>query len=235
MITAGLSWYSHQGANNPFSLKNELVISGRDSAYFIRYTRGNRKRRLTTLILPRPPLYSSESPNKALKEKWDLITWGSTSPNPDFFTKPPQSWTILNEKSTADSTKRIKNWPSPVYDDQASSQRQVIAQLISPFLDERTALMLNLGTQKVMICDSSSLNNTENAYTPFLEELDLLIIPSAPSEKIREIRSLFRPRFVVVIPPCTLTTSSENILCTNEANWSHEFRISATKGLQPEK
>lgn len=233
LITAGLSWYSHQGANNPFALKNELVIKGKYSSYLLRYTRGNRKHRITSLIIP-VPLNDSSLIDGDDKE-WDLITLGNVKITPEMFSTAPQTWTVMKSSPALERTETKNGWPQPHTGNQANSKGQIIARTVSPFSDETKALLLELGTQSALVCDSAIFLYDENNRTPFHEKVDLLVIPPASQETIQTVRTCFRPRFLAVIPPCPLQDTTQNIICSQDSNWSYRFKFSARDRLVPEK
>lgn len=168
-------------------------------------------------------------------EEWDLVSLSSASLSPEMFKTAPQTWTVLNSSPDAAKTQMKHGWPEPTVGNQATSRGQIIARIVSPFSDETKALLLDLGTQSVLVCDSAVFLHDENDHTPFLEKLDLLVIPPASRETIQIMRTCFRPRFLAVIPPCPLRDDTQNIICSQDSNWSYHFKFSARDRLVPEK
>ena len=174
LAAALLSWYSRQGANNPFAGTKTIRLAGSESGCALVYTEG--KSAITLLTF-------SSSGNKIFQNEIDGKISG-----------------------------------------------RVFLQTVYPFSDSVHAVLLTVGKTAALVCDSSVFaRNSKEARSQFKEKLDLLIIPSANYETVKETRNIFRPRFVAVIPPCNVpaTAHSQNIICVQGGkNWEYRFKIS---------
>ena len=233
-----LSWYSRQGGNNPFAGTKTIRLAGDKSGYTLICGAGKTQaKRVVTLFAP---VTLSSSDNKQFQEElsgeWDLVTL-SQAINFHTFPHPPQSWTILSPQSTQISVDNVKtaydNWPEPIFNTQAGMINRFFWQIVYPFSDNAHAVLLTVDKTTTLVCDSSVFAHSSiKTRSQFKEKLDLLIIPSADAQTVKEMREIFRPRFVAVMPPCGIPagTNLQNIICAEDGeSWEYRFKVKRGK------
>jgi len=244
-----LSWYARQGGNNPFAGTKTIRLAGGESGYTLMCSAGrDPAKRIVTLFAP---VKLSSSDTQLLREEisgeWELITLSQTI-NFDAFPRPPRLWTVLSQQPAqayvnnveisadsieipvADSSSitSYNDWPEPIFNTQAGTAGRMFWQTVYPFGDSIRAVLLTVDKTTTLVCDSSVFTkSSKETRSQFKEKLDLLIIPSASYETAKQMREIFRPRFVAVIPPCSVSaeTHSQNIICVNGGeSWEYRFK-----------
>jgi len=134
---------------------------------------------------------------------------------------------------TGSITTSYDSWPEPVFNTQAGITGRFFWQTVYPFNDSTNAVLLTVDKTSALICDSSVFSkSSKETRSQFKEKLDLLIIPTADVRTVKEMREIFRPRFVAVIPPCSVSaiTHLQNVICVNNSeSWEYKFKAKRGK------
>jgi hypothetical protein len=85
---------------------------------------------------------------------------------------------------------------------------------VCPFADDGVrAVLLAYGGAAALVCDTAVYAQKGAVSVKFYEKLDMLVVPpSSIDGELLDLRNRFRPRFVVVAPPCK-DAPAKNIIC----------------------
>ncbi|MCL2689485.1 MAG: hypothetical protein FWE57_06525 [Chitinispirillia bacterium] len=135
----------------------------------------------------------------------------------------------INSSIGSSSVETYDGWPEPIFNNNAGARGRFFWQTVYPFSDSTHAVLLTVDRTTTLICGSSVLaRSSKETRSQFKERLDLLIIPSADAKTVKEMREIFRPRFVAVMPPCDVSakTHLQNVICADESeNWEYLFKV----------
>lgn len=218
-----------------------MQIAASAGNYGLILSSGKPPNQITTLFLPERLSSDNLTLREKIKDEWELITLGQEI---DFsaFTVPPKNWTILgipDQNHIDKPCSTVLGWPLPHKSMQAGTSGRIIWKTVYPFNDTVRSVLITVDKTTTLVCDSSVFAyNSKNTRSPLKERVDLLIIPPANFETINEMREMFRPRFLTVIPPCggPDTAYPKNIICVEcEDNWDYQFKIKSGKFGVPER
>jgi hypothetical protein len=138
------------------------------------------------------------------------------------FTHPPSQWIIFDSLNTNTNTNTNTNfnkplseeWPEPLYSTSFSNERTIAIQPVFPFADTTRAIQFTFNSINILILNNIPEHFSLDESSIFKERYSIIInINPHRNETILQIRKLFRPLFLIIVPD-----NSEDILEGKNSN-----------------
>lgn len=199
-----LTWYGNQRSNNPFSRSSQLIVTGSNRGISLIYTQSQGTDTAITVILPTDtpacsPAFFIPTGN------WNLIS------HSDFvffncYTHKPTYWSHIKPFCTDTAIPHL-----PGQTEKPVLPEELEISLVHPFGDKQQALLLQRQKAKTLCIDASLFTPDQAHHASLHEQLELLIAFHATETTAIQLRSLFRPRSMVVF----YTNSTDTIAFPN--------------------